>query len=108
MAKRDYTRFSNNHSTKNETTMTPPVEEVKVEEVQEEVKKPEPRIGVVTNCQLLNVRKEPRPDAEIVCTLENAVTVEIELEKSTEEYYKVYNSAGIEGFCMKKYIEIKE
>jgi hypothetical protein len=48
------------------------------------------KIGFVTNCKKLNVREKPKTDS------------------ATEEFYKVFTVAGIEGFCMKNFITIQK
>ena len=64
-------------------------------------------LGVVTGCERLNVRKEPSSTAAIVCEIENKTEVMIEESESTEDFYKVFTVSGIDGFCMRKFIEIK-
>lgn len=76
-------------------------------EVIEPVKE-ETKIGVVDNCERLNVRSEPNPQAEIVCAINKATEVVIDEVKSTNEFYNICLSSGIEGFCMKRYITIQQ
>lgn len=102
MSKQDYTRFSNGYRYKKEIQKPEEISEVKVEDTVKRC------FGVVANCQLLNVRREAKPDSEIISTLPLDTQVEIDEAESTDNYYKVCNSAGIEGFCMKDYIEVKE
>lgn len=64
-------------------------------------------LGVVTGCERLNVRKEPSLTSTIVCEIENQTEVMIEEAESTEDFYKVFTVSGIDGFCMRKFIEIK-
>lgn len=75
----------------------PKVEETKVEEVK----------GYITNCLKLNVRAEANKEAAVLCVLEDDAEVIIDLDNSTEEFYKVCTSAGVEGYCMKKFIAVK-
>lgn len=63
-------------------------------------------VGRVTGCNKLNVRKEPRAIADIVCEIDNNTKVTVYEDESTDEFYKVCLPAGIEGFCMRKYIVI--
>ena len=69
--------------------------------------------GIVTNCTRLNVRKEADKEAEIVCVINKGVNVAVNLDESTEDFYKVCTPAGtgdlfgVEGYCMKQFIEIK-
>lgn len=64
-------------------------------------------IGVVANCVKLNVRAEPRADATIVCEVVCQAELMIDESESTEEFFKVCTTAGIEGFCMKKFITVQ-
>lgn len=66
----------------------------------------EPVYGVVTECIKLNVRKEPDANADIVTTLSLATEVLVDLVNSTEEFYKIVTGAGVEGYCMKQYINV--
>jgi len=64
-------------------------------------------LGIVTGCEKLNVRKEPSSTAAIICEIENRTEVMIEEVESTEDFYKVCTASGIDGFCMRKFIEIQ-
>lgn len=68
---------------------------------------PEHKMGRVYGCAKLNVRKEPKFDADVVCTLYCHTDVEINEDQSTDDFYKIYTASGIEGFCMKTYIIMK-
>lgn len=120
----NYNNYSNNNR---ETKIEEPVVEVAVEEtveapVTEEVVEEiapveapvEPvveetvqTIGVVTGCSRLKVRQEPNTDADVIGVIEEGTEVEIDEEKSTSDFYKVYTAVGFVGFCMKKFIKIK-
>lgn len=65
-------------------------------------------IGIVTDCQVLNIRTTPSGDAGIPCTVHALSELMINLAESTEEFYKVCTAAGVEGFCTKKYVAIKQ
>lgn len=62
-------------------------------------------VGVVVGCEKLNVRKEPSINSEVVFQFPCNMEVEIFVDKSTKDWFYVCNAAGIEGFCMKKYID---
>ncbi len=66
------------------------------------------KMGFVTNCKKLNIREEPRTDATIVCEVDYQTELMIDENESTEEFYKVFTAAGIEGFCMKNFITIQK
>lgn len=82
-----------------------PETETEQESEQEAVK---PIIGVVTDCLKLRVRKQPNASAEVLCEIDALSEVQIEEKESTEEFYKVCTEAGVEGFCMKKFIAVKQ
>lgn len=83
------------------------VDTVDVDDEDLVVETPDPIDGVVSGVNKLNVRKEPSTDAEVVCVIPVNTEVLIDLEESTEDFYKVCTSAGIEGFCMKAYISVE-
>lgn len=62
--------------------------------------------GIVTDCLMLNVRKEANIEAEIVCEIPRYTEVTIDNGNSTDEFYKIRTASGTDGFCMKKYIKI--
>ena len=65
------------------------------------------KIGIVFGCEKLNVRIEPRTNAPIVCKIPKGSEVMIDDKESSKDFYKVFTSAGIDGFCMKSYIQIQ-
>ncbi len=64
--------------------------------------------GVVTDCLKLNVRKEPSDNAEVLVIINALSEVVVDMDASTDAFYKVCTGAGVEGFCMKKYIALKK
>lgn len=126
MSRKDYTKFSNNKETvdriQNEVTEVeetieaqssveetieaqPAVEEtIQAQPAVEEVKL---KFGFVTGCAKLNVRSKPKIDADILCVIDNATDVEVDENGSTTDFYKIWTSAGVEGYCMKQFIQIK-
>lgn len=77
-----------------------------VEELQE-VEEAVPTVGFVDNCECLRVRKESNVDSEELCIINKLSEVVIDLDNSTDYFYKVTTSEGVEGYCMKKFITIK-
>lgn len=65
------------------------------------------KIGIVTNCNKLNVRKEPYLGAEITCEIIRGTELIINGKESSDEFYKVYTISGINGFCMKKFVGVE-
>ena len=64
--------------------------------------------GVVTDCLKLNVRKEPSADAEVLVIINALDNVMVDTDASSDAFYKVVTAAGVEGFCMRKYIALKK
>lgn len=63
-------------------------------------------IGVV-NCLRLHIHSEPNEDSEVVCKVRYATELAIDLDESTEDFYKIYTAIGAEGFCQKDLVTIK-
>ncbi len=61
-------------------------------------------IGTVIGCEKLRVRPTPNTDQEEITLIDEGSTVKISLEDSTEEFYKIRTDDGIEGYCMKTFI----
>lgn len=85
------------------------IEEVKNDVVAEEIKIPTEisTIGIVDGCDRLFVRKGPSKEFESLCIIDKASSLAIDLKNSTDDFYKVKTSNGVEGYCMKKFIIIK-
>lgn len=64
-------------------------------------------IGIVDNCTSLNVRANPNLAAPIITAISVGAEVMIDDVHSTSDFYKVCNAAGIEGYCVKRYIKIQ-
>ena len=93
-----------------EPIMDPVVEAEQAQEIVEESQKVEeavPTVGFVDNCECLRVRKESNVDSEELCIISKLSEVVIDLDNSTDYFYKVKTSEGVEGYCMKKFITIK-
>ena len=78
---------------------------VSADEIVEET---ESLIGVVSGCTKLNIRKESNITSEPVCIVPEKSVLLIDQDLSTDEWYKVYTEAGMEGFCMKKYVTVNQ
>lgn len=94
-----------------ETVIEPEVQ-MAIEEVAEpEVLTPEepeqPVTAIVVNCAKLNVREEPSPRAEVVAVIDASNEVVVYDSESFGNYYKVCTASGIEGYCVKGYLELK-
>lgn len=65
-------------------------------------------VGVITGCQSLNIRTNPDVNATVLCREPALSEVIVDLDKSTDEWYNVCLVTGVEGFCMKKFITLKQ
>lgn len=83
-------------------TITEP--EAKVEETK--VEEPKYVTGIVTDCVRLNVREDPNSRATILGTITVDTELIVNKEESTEDYYKICTSVGLEGYCMKRFVTI--
>lgn len=96
----------------NETEEIDEVEEVEeteeIDEVEEEEEEDTTVVGTVTGCQKLNVRAKADIKAEVVCQVSEKAVLLIDTDESTDEWYKIYTEAGMEGFCMKKYVTVSK
>ena len=133
MSNHNYSQYSNNKKKKNYnkpkveetvvdetvTTVAAPVEpvEIKMESVEpavdlvaetvETVTLPETVTGTVANCSKLNVRAKPAIDAEVLTVLNGSSEIEIDPARSTGEWLKITTAAGVDGFCMRKFVNAK-
>lgn len=97
----DYTKYSKNSQETAEPVFKP-IEPMEVSPEVAEVTKN----GVVTDCIKLNVRAEPSKDAEVVCVISAATELLVDEAESTEDFYKICTAAGVEGYCMRKFITV--
>ena len=81
-----------------------------VDQPVEEAPKKESKVGIVANCEKLNLRRSPLKDsdgANIITELLPGVAVIIDEDKSTPNFYRVITEDGLEGYCMRQFIEVK-
>lgn len=64
--------------------------------------------GTVFKCSMVNIRKAPEKNAPVVATIRRNNTVTVDIDESTAEFYKIRTLTGIEGFCMREFIDIQE
>lgn len=109
MSRKDYTKYAD----KPVSPVQSKIEEAEaiIEEPVVEAEQPveevvEQKMGVVVDCVKLNVREFPDPNADVVCTINASTNLIIDEDESTDEYYKICTEAGVEGYCMKKFIAV--
>lgn len=88
-----------------ESPETKPANEITTEV--EEPPKKEKVLGIVVNCPRLRVREHPSINAVVAAEIDEGSEVVINEDKSTEEFYSVITVTGLEGYCMKDYIQLK-
>lgn len=88
-----------------ESPETKPENEITTEV--EEPPKKEKVLGTVVNCPRLRVREHPSINAVVAAEIDEGSEVVINEDKSTEEFYSVITVTGLEGYCMKDYIQLK-
>ena len=118
MSKKDYTKFSksqnvvrddSNHEIVSEVVYPLPEDDIPEEPVIAPVQVQKPLIfGKVVGCSRLNVRQSPTLFSDVLCCLTENTEIEIDEGKSTNEFYAICTPAGLEGFCLKKFIEIRK
>lgn len=95
-----------NKNYKNYSEPKKQVEEPQIAE--EEVSEPKKQmIGTVMDCSSLNIRSKSNINSEIIATVKAGTELLIDKDESVNEWYKVCTEAGIEGFCMKRYVSIR-
>lgn len=70
---------------------------------------PKPVLGIVSGCTKLNVRKKPSKlgYSGVAAVIDEDDELEIYLDESTEDWYKVLTEDGVSGYCMKKFVTLK-
>lgn len=66
---------------------------------------PETVIGMVVGCAKLNVRAEANLFSDVVCILNSQSEIEINVDKSTKDWFYICTATGVEGYCLRKYVE---
>lgn len=85
------------------------VENIETKAVEPELVKAEViKFGHVANCESLNVRNKPNVKSNVLCVIKKGDKVKIDDGESTNDFYKVILKSGVEGFCMKKYITVRQ
>ena len=105
--------------TVNEVEETTNEAEETTEEVTEEVTEPEvivpsiedgvennEVIGKISGFEKLYVRKEANKDSEPVGIVTDKDDLSIDIAHSTDDFYKVITSNGLEGYCVKEFVKI--
>ena len=66
-------------------------------------------IGVVSNCNKLNVRENAQKKVDnVLCIVEVGDELVIDKKKSTNAWYFVTTATGVSGYCMKEFVTVSE
>lgn len=68
----------------------------------------EPTKRAFVNCLRLHILSEPRADSTVVCKLRYLTEVRVDLDDSTDDFYKIYTAIGAEGYCQKNLLTVKK
>lgn len=63
-------------------------------------------IGKISGFTKLYVRKEANKDSEPVGIVTDKDDLLIDVDHSTDDFYKVITSNGLEGYCVKEFVKI--
>lgn len=83
------------------------INETVIPEVEKEIT-PKTVLGIVTGCSKLNVRVKANIKATVASVIDAKTEVVVYPDESTKDWYKVVIKGVNEGFCMKKFITIKD
>lgn len=117
MSKHNYTQYSNakkyddkpktEESVETVEHVEPAVEVKMAEETVKTVTIPNTINGVVANCTKLNVRKDPSVHAEILGVVNVDSEMKINMDKSNDKWFYVSTAVGIDGYCMRDFVNAK-
>lgn len=62
--------------------------------------------GTVVNCVKLNVRSKPSSTADIVTVLDVNTKVFVDVSKASGDWYYIFTTTGVSGYCLKTNIQI--
>ena len=83
-------------------------EEVSEEIVEESIEQPSEKLRGIVRCINLNVRKEPNLDSTKIGCLKTGDEIVIDPSKSTDRWYKVSTDSGLDGYCVKEFIDFEQ
>ena len=78
-----------------------------VEETVNTIPIPKTINGIVANCTKLNIRKDPSVHAEILGVVNVDSEMKIDMDKSNDKWFYVSTAVGIDGYCMRDFVNAK-
>lgn len=64
--------------------------------------------GIVDNCFKLNIREKPSCESNIISVVNADTVLTVNKSKSVKDWFHITTMTGSSGYCMKKYITIKQ
>lgn len=130
MAKHNYSQYSNNNKKTEKPKLVPAdlVEDVVVDPVDEPVVTPSETVvpevkmvtetvetvtlpktvtGEVANCYKLNIRVAPVANARIEAIVDAGAKLTINVNESADDWFKITTESGVNGYCMKKFVDAR-
>ena len=104
--RKDYTKFSKPSSHEEKVDKKETRREEPTEPTESTKDEPKTIIGNVT-AKRLNIREKPDIGSSILCVAEANSELMIE-EDASDEWFKVCTVLGVEGYCMKKFVDINK
>lgn len=79
-----------------------------IEEISEEAEQLDTYVKGIVRSKRLALRTSPdtSSNGNIISELNEKSDIMVNIDKSTDEFYMVVTSSQIEGYCMKKFIDI--
>lgn len=85
-----------------------PIEgQMDLESIADPEPQPEVKFGIVVDCIKLNIREAPDKNSESIGVIECGTELMVDETQSTDEFYNVCLGSGVEGYCMKQFIQIQ-
>ena len=104
--RKDYTKFSKPSLHEEKVDKKETKREEPMEPTESTKDEPKTIIGNVT-AKRLNIREKPDIGSSILCVAEANSELMIE-EDASKEWFKVCTVLGVEGYCMKKFVDINK
>ena len=104
--RKDYTKFSKPSLYEEKVDKKETKREEPTEPTEPTKNEPKTIIGNVT-AKRLNIREKPDIGSSILCVAEANSELMIE-EDASKEWFKVCTVLGVEGYCMKKFVDINK
>ena len=62
----------------------------------------------MSNYDLVSIYDKPSEFSEVICQIKKGTVLLIDEEESTKDFYSICTEAGIMGFCMKRFVDLKQ